>query len=93
MASSQSPRRPRLAYSHEQFAFGAELHHRGAISVGDPDIVFRIDGHAVRLVLMADDVIADLQDQFVVRVELVQLRASRGFSLEDPEVAFGIQSN
>jgi hypothetical protein len=45
------------------------------------------------LLLMTDHLIADLQDKFVVRVELIELRTSGGLSLKDPKVAFGIQGD
>ena len=37
---------------------------------------------------VTDDVIADLQDEFGVGVELVELRTSHGLPLKDPEIAF-----
>ena len=48
------------ADSHEKFAVGGQFHYGGAIGVGDPDVVFRIDGHAMRFFLMTDNVITDL---------------------------------
>jgi hypothetical protein len=42
---------------------------------------------------MANDVVADLQDQFVFRIELVELGTSGGLALKDPEIALGIQGN
>ena len=71
----------------------AELHHGGAVRVSDPDIVLGIDGHAMRLVLMADHVIADLQDQFVFGIELIKLRTACSFTLKYPKIALRIQSN
>ena len=40
------------------------------------------------LFLMADDVIADLQNEFMIRIELIKLRTSRSFALEYPEISF-----
>src|SRR5438067_121000 len=72
---------------HEKPPLWAELHHCGAVGVGDPDIVLCIDGHAVRLLLVTDHVIADLQNQFAIRVKLVELRTAGSLPLKDPEVA------
>jgi hypothetical protein len=41
------------------FPSGVIFLHRGAVRVADPDIVVGVDCHAVRLILVADDVIAD----------------------------------
>jgi hypothetical protein len=75
-----------LAKGQEQLSLRAELHHRGARRGGDPDVVLGIDSHAVRLVLIADDIRADLQNQFVIRIELEQLWLPRVRALKDPEV-------
>jgi hypothetical protein len=40
---------------------------------------------------MTDHLIADLQDEFVVLVELKKLGTSHGLALEDPEIAFRIE--
>jgi hypothetical protein len=37
---------------------------------------------------MADHIVADLQNEFVFRVELIELRTSRGLALKNPKVAF-----
>src|SRR5207244_10518188 len=79
--------------SHKKLTSGAELHHRGAIRVRDPDIIFCVDGHAVRLFLVTDHVIADLQDKFVIRAELRELRTSSGLALKDDNTALRIQGN
>src|SRR6266851_3116079 len=63
-----------LADRQEKLALGAEFHHGGAIRGGNPDIVRGIDGHPVRLVLVAGHVLADLKDQVVIQIELEQLR-------------------
>src|SRR5437667_3099644 len=73
---------------HEKLTLGTELHHGGAIRVRNPNIVFRVDGHAVRLLLVTDHFIADLQNKFVFRVELIELRTSGGLALKDPKAAF-----
>ena len=82
-----------LADGQEQLALGTDLHHRGAVRGGDPDIVLGIDGHAVRLVLVADHVVADLQDQLVIRIELEQLRLPGVCALKDPEVSFRVEGD
>src|SRR5579872_4934205 len=58
------------ADGHEQLALRAYFHYRVAVLVADPDVVLRIDGHAVRFVLMADHFLADGADQLVILVEL-----------------------
>src|SRR5262245_37507880 len=78
---------PPHADGHQKLAPWTQLHHRAAIRVGDPDIVFCIDGHAVRFFLVTDHVISDLQDKFLIFVELVELRTSRGLALKDPKIA------
>src|SRR5437867_1573205 len=72
---------------HEKLTHGAKLHHRGAIGVGNPDIVLCVDSHAMRLFLVTDHVIADVQDKFVIRVELIELRTSGSLALKDPKIA------
>src|SRR4029079_8366160 len=81
----------RLAYGHQQLAVGAHLHHGGAIRGGDPDVVLSVDRHPVCLVLIADDVLADLTNQSGVGVELEQLRLADWCALEDPEISFRIE--
>ena len=76
------------ADGHEKLTPGTELHHGGAIRVGDPNVVLCIDGHAMRLFLVTDHVIADLQNKFVIRVELIELWTSGSLALKDPEVSF-----
>src|ERR1700677_803417 len=81
------------ADGHEELTFGTELHYRGAVRVADPDIVLPVDCHAVRLLMVADHVIADLEDKLVIWVELKQLWASGGFALKDPKISFRIEGN
>ena len=78
---------------HQKITGRTELHHRGAIRIGNPNVVFGIHSHAVGFVLMADHVIADLQNQFLVRIEFVKLRTSGSFALKHPEIAFRIESD
>src|SRR5689334_7845751 len=73
---------------HEKLTQRTELHRGGAIGVGNPNIVFSVNGHAVRLLLMTDHIVADLQNEFGFRVELIELRASGSLALKDPQVAF-----
>ena len=87
--SSASP----FADRHQQLAGRADLHHRGAIRGGDPDVVVCIDGHAVRLVLIADHVWADLKDQVVIRIELEELRLPCVCALKHPQVCFRIEGD
>src|SRR5271163_389382 len=72
---------------HEKLALGTYLLHGGAIRVADPDVVLRVDGHTVGLLLMANDVIADGAYHLVILVELKQLRFSDGIALKDPKLA------
>src|ERR1700730_7701794 len=81
------------ANGHEKLALGTELHHRGAIRVADPDIVLGIDGHAVRLLLVSDHVLAHLKDELVIPVELEELGFSGGGALKGPEVSFRIEGD
>ena len=52
-----------------------------------------IHGHAVRLVLIADHVVADLMDELVIRIELEQLRFSGVCALKDPQVSLRIEGD
>jgi hypothetical protein len=52
-----------------------------------------VDCHAVRLVLVVDDIIADCANQFEVPVELEELRFSGGIALEDPKLSFRSDAN
>src|SRR5438067_812060 len=73
---------------HENLTMGTELHHCGAVGVRNPNIIPRVDGHAVRLFLVTDHLIADLQNKFVFRVELIELRTSERLALKHPKVPF-----
>ena len=85
------PSAPAFADRHEQLAVPTEFHHGRAIRGGDPDVVLRVDGHAVRFVLVANHIGADLEDQFVIRIELEELRLSGVRTLKDPQVSFRIE--
>jgi hypothetical protein len=50
----------------------AQFHYSIAILVADPNVVLRIDCHSLRFVLMADHVVTNCADQFVILVELKQ---------------------
>src|SRR6187401_391438 len=80
-----------LPERQQQLALRIDLHDRGGIRRGDPDVVVAIDRHAMRLVLVADDVRTDLQKKPVARVELEQLRLPRVGSLKDPQVVLRIE--
>ncbi len=69
---------------------GTKFHHGVAILVADPDVVLCADGHAVRLVLVADHVLADGADKLVILVELKQLRFSLWVALKGEKVLFGV---
>src|SRR5262245_60447634 len=73
---------------HEKLTLRTELHHSGAIRVGNPNIVVSVDGHAVRLRLVTDHLIADLQNKFVLRIKLIELQTFGGLALKNPKVAF-----
>jgi hypothetical protein len=45
----------------------------------------------VRLGLIADDVVTDLEDQLVIRIELEELRLAEVGALEHPQVPFRIE--
>src|SRR2546428_2475616 len=75
---------------YEELALGTEFHHGGAIRVADPDVVLCVDCHAVRLVLVADHVIADCAEKLVIRAKLKQLWFPDGIALKDPQVSFRI---
>src|SRR5262245_54146476 len=81
---------PSDANRHQQLALGTELHHRVAVLVADPHVVVGVDRHPVRLVLMADDVVAEGADQLVVLIELEQLRLASGVALEGVEMSLRI---
>ena len=83
---------PLHADRHQELSLGTEFHHRVAVLVADPDVVLRVDGHAVRLVLMADHVLADGANQLVILVELEQLRFSGGVALKGEQVAFELMA-
>src|SRR6266581_1898016 len=70
---------------------GAELHHRVAVLVANPDVVLGVNGHAVRLVLVADDLIADGADQLVILIEVEKLRFAGGVALEGEQVSFRVE--
>src|SRR5690242_16944430 len=78
---------PSHSDGHEQLPFGTYLFHCRTIRVADPDIVLRVDCHAVRLFLVANDVLADGADKLVIRVELKQLRLPDGVALKDPKLS------
>src|SRR4029450_13248038 len=75
---------------HQELSFGTELHHGVAVLVADPDVVLGIDGHAVSLVLVSDHLIANGANQFVILVELEQLRVAGGVPLKGEQVSFRI---
>ena len=81
---------PANADRHQQLALGTDLHHGVAVLVADPDVVLGVDGHAVRLVLVADHVVADGAHELVVLVELEQLRLAGGVALKGEQMAFRI---
>ncbi len=80
-----------LADGHQELAVRAHLLQRGEAGVDDPDIVLGVHGHAVGLVVMADHIVADAQDQPVVAVIFEELRQAEGLALEHPEIVPGIQ--
>src|SRR6266849_363491 len=82
-----------LADRQETLALGTDFHHGGPIRGGNPDIVRGIDGHPVRLVLVAGHVLADLKDQVVIRIELEQLRFPGVCALKGPELSFRVESD
>src|SRR4029450_2660013 len=67
---------------HQELSFGTALHPRVALLVADPDVALGIDGHAVSLVLVSDHLIANGANQFVILVELEQLRGARDAPLK-----------
>ena len=77
----------------DELAAGTQFRDRAAIGIGDPDIVERIHGHAVRLVLVTQHAFRHRQDQFVLRVILEQLRMTGGIALQDPKIVFGIHAD
>jgi hypothetical protein len=81
------------AERHEELSFGTEFHYGIAILVADPHIVVRIDGHAVRLVLVADHILADRADKLMILVELKQLRFSSRIALKRKEVIFRVDGD
>src|SRR5215470_17686246 len=71
---------PPDAEPHENLTLRTELHHSAAIRVGNPNIVVSVQGHAVRLLLVTDHLVADLQNQFVFRVELTVADCPRAYA-------------
>src|SRR6476659_56871 len=65
---------PANAERQQQLSLRADLHHRVAVLIADPDVVVCVDGHAVRFVLVAGDVLADRAHELAAEVELEQLR-------------------
>ena len=59
----------------------------GAAGCRNPDVVLSVNGHAVRLALIANHIGADLQNELVVRIELEELRLPHVGALKHPEVA------
>src|SRR5277367_5010941 len=84
---------PAHADGLQEFSVRADLLDRGQGRIADPHIVVRIDGHAVRLVRVADHVVADGADELVIRTELIQLRGPGGGALKYPEISFRIEDN
>src|SRR5712691_150390 len=82
-----------LADCEEKLALGTDFHHGGAIRGGNPDIALGIDGHPVRLVLVAGHVLADLKDQLVIRIELEQLRLPGVCALKGPEISLRVEGD
>src|SRR5882757_8265019 len=81
---------PANADRHQQLSSGADLHHRVAVLIADPNVVLGVDRYAVRLVLVADDVLADGAHEFVARVELEQLRFAGGVALKREQVSLRV---
>src|SRR5580704_11531426 len=77
----------------QEFSLRADLLDRGQGRIAYPHIVARIDGHAVRLVRVADHVVADGADELVIRTELIQLCGSGGGALKYPKISFRIEGN
>ena len=77
----------------EQLPLRTQLHHRGAMGGSDPDVVLGIDRHAMGLVLIADQFLADTQDEAVVWIELEELRLAGLRALKDPEVVARIKGH
>jgi len=77
----------------QQLSLRADLHHRRAVDVTQPDIIVAIHRHAMGLVLMADHILANSQNQFVVGIELEQLGMARRLALVDPDISFGIDTD
>ncbi len=82
-----------LANRQQQLSIVTDLHHRRAVGRRNPDVVVCIDRHAVRLVLIADDIRPDLENQLVAWVELEQLRLSRIGALKHPQIVFRVERN
>ncbi len=81
---------PADADRHQQFPLRAQLHHRVAVLVADPDVVLGVDRHAVRFVLVTDDVFADGAHELVALVELEQLRLAGGVALKREQMSLRI---
>ena len=75
------------ADGHQELSLGTEFHHGVAVLVADPDVVLCVDGHAVRLVLVADHVVSDRSHELVVLTEFEQLRLARGVALKGEQVS------
>jgi hypothetical protein len=77
----------------EEFSLRADFLYRRATLIANPDVVVGIDCHAVGLVLVADHVIADSANLFVILVEFKELRFSGGIALQDPKLSFRSDAN
>src|ERR1700685_1890540 len=77
----------------QEFSVRADLLYGGQGRIAYPHIVVGIDGHAVRLVRVADHVVADGADELAIRTELIQLWGSGGGALKYPKIPFRIERN
>jgi hypothetical protein len=80
----ESPRRPLTHMVMRSSPWGLSFITVAPSASAIQNIVFSVDGYTVRLLLVTDYLIADLQNQSVLRVQLIELRASHRLALKDP---------
>ncbi len=77
----------------QQFSLGTDFLDCGAVRIAYPDIVMRIDGQTMCLFLVADYVVTNSPNQFVIGAEFKKLRFPDRIALEDPKLAFRSDAN
>lgn len=75
---------------HEDLPLRAQLGYGVAILIAKPDIILRIDCHAMRFFLVADHIVSNRAEKYVIGVELEQLRFAGRVALKGEQVTLGI---